>query len=90
MTVKLLTEHHLEFLSLKGGCSGSSESTHVKVPHCWKLHALAQSASFFTDFQNQINDITSYIDASNVYGSSDEESAELRSFTGGNYKENLT
>ena len=30
MTVKLLTEHHLEFLSLKGGCTDSSESTHVK------------------------------------------------------------
>ena len=42
MVVKLLTEHHLEFLSLKGGCSGSSESTHVKMPHCWKSHALAQ------------------------------------------------
>ena len=27
MTVKLLTEHHLEFLSLKGGCAGWSEST---------------------------------------------------------------
>ena len=24
MSVKLLTEHHLEFLSLKGGCTGSS------------------------------------------------------------------
>ena len=41
MIVKLLTEHHLEFLSLKGGCTGSSESTHVKMPHCWKSHALA-------------------------------------------------
>ena len=30
MIVKLLTEHHLEFLSLKGGCRGLSESTHVK------------------------------------------------------------
>ena len=30
MIVKLLTEHHLEFLSLKGGCSGSSESMLVK------------------------------------------------------------
>ena len=29
MGVKLLTEHHLEFLSLKVGCSGSSESTLV-------------------------------------------------------------
>ena len=36
MSVKLLTEHHLEFLSLKGGCTGSSESTLVKMPHCWK------------------------------------------------------
>ena len=41
MSVKLLTEHHLEFLRLKGGCRGSSESTHVKMPHCWKSHALA-------------------------------------------------
>ena len=42
MTVKLLTEHHLEFLRLKGGCTGSSESTHVKLPHCWKSHVTAQ------------------------------------------------
>ena len=41
MIVKLLTEHHLEFLSLKGGCRGSSESTHVKMSNCWKSHALA-------------------------------------------------
>ena len=40
MIVKLLTEHHLEFLSLTGGCTGSSETTHVKM-HCWKSHALA-------------------------------------------------
>ena len=42
MSVKLLTEHHLEFLSLKEGCTGSSESTHVEMPHCWKSHPLAQ------------------------------------------------
>ena len=41
MIVKLLTEHHLEFLSLKGGCRGSSESTHVKMSNCSKSHALA-------------------------------------------------
>ena len=29
MVVKLLTEHHLEYLSLTGGCTGSSESTLV-------------------------------------------------------------
>ena len=42
MSVKLLTEHHLEILSLKGGCIGSSESTLVKRPHCWKSHVRAQ------------------------------------------------
>ena len=42
MIVKLLTEHHLEFLSLKGGCRGSSQSTHVKMLHCWKSHVVAQ------------------------------------------------
>ena len=42
MIVKLLTENHLEFLSLKGGCKGSSESTQIKMPHCLKFHALAQ------------------------------------------------
>ena len=30
-TCSPLTEHHLEFLSLKGGCRGSSESTLVKL-----------------------------------------------------------
>ena len=41
MTLKLLTEHHLEFLSLKGSCTGVSESTLVKMPHCWKSFAAA-------------------------------------------------
>ena len=34
MSVMLLTEYHLEFVSLKGGCTGSSESALVKMPHC--------------------------------------------------------
>ena len=42
MIVKLLTEHHLEFLSLTLGSRGSSESTHVKMSNCWKSHVLAQ------------------------------------------------
>ena len=42
MTVKLLTDHHLKFLSLKGGCTGLYESTLVKMPHCWKSHVTAQ------------------------------------------------
>ena len=41
MIFKLLTEHHLAFLSLKVGCRGSSKSTHVKMPHCWKFHVMA-------------------------------------------------
>ena len=54
MIVKLPTEHHLEFLSLKGGCRGSSEFTHVKMPHCWKSHALAQLSFQPSEFTLQI------------------------------------
>ena len=36
-----LTQQHLEFLSWKGGYTGSSESTLVKMPHCWKSHVTA-------------------------------------------------
>ena len=41
MSAKLLTEHYLVLISSKVGCIGSSESTLVKMPHCWKSHALA-------------------------------------------------
>ena len=49
MNVKLLTEHRLEFLSLTGGGTGSSEFTRVgsseftrvNLPHCWKSHVMA-------------------------------------------------
>ena len=49
MSVKLLTEHILEFLSLKGGCTGSSESIHTKMPHCWKSHVAAQIYMYIFD-----------------------------------------
>ena len=42
LSLRLLTEHHLEFLSLKGDCTGWSESTLVKMPYCWKSHVAAQ------------------------------------------------
>ena len=42
MSVKLLTEHDLEFLRLTGHCTGSYESTLVKMPHCLKSHVTAQ------------------------------------------------
>ena len=51
MSVKLLTEHYLKFLSLKGDCTCSSESTLDKMPHCWKSHAMANlSKTFFCQF----------------------------------------
>ena len=48
MTVKRLNEHTLEFLSFKGGCTGWSESTLVKLPYCWKSHAMADISIFQT------------------------------------------
>ena len=42
MSVRLLTEHHLEFRSLKEGCTGSSESIHVKMPHSKNSRVTAQ------------------------------------------------
>ena len=41
MNIKLLNEHNLEFLSLKEGYIGSSESIHFKMPQCWKSHVAA-------------------------------------------------
>ena len=49
MTVKLLTGHHLEFLSLTRDRIGSSVSILVKMPHCWKSHVAAH-ISFYRDF----------------------------------------
>ena len=50
MNDKLLTEHQLKFLRLKGGCTLSSESTLVKMPHCGKSNVAAQ---FFCLFQRR-------------------------------------
>ena len=51
MIVKLLTVHHLEFLSLKEGCRGLPESTLVKMSNCWKSqpkHILSYQGLRFT------------------------------------------
>ena len=48
MNVKLLTKHHLEILSLKGDCTGSSRSTLVKMPHSWKSRVTAHEGNPFT------------------------------------------
>ena len=46
MTLRPLTEHHLEFLWLIGGCTGSSEYTLVKLPHYWISHVAAHFLRF--------------------------------------------
>ena len=51
MSVKLLTEHHLEFLSLKGGCSGSYESTLVKC------HIVGNHMSWLNEKSLSLEDI---------------------------------
>ena len=61
MIVKLLTEHHLEFLCLKGGCRGSSESTLVKMSYCWKSHAAALMIMiYFSAGQMQVPTFSTY------------------------------
>ena len=59
MIVKLLTAYHLEFLSLKECCRGSSESTHVKMSNCWTSHATAHY------FQSQISGLV-YLEITRV------------------------
>ena len=44
MSVMLLPEYQLDLLSSKGGCTGLSESTLVKIPHCWKSHVAVHMA----------------------------------------------
>ena len=60
MSVKLLTEHHLEFLRIKGGCTGSSKSTFVKMLHCLKSHATAQMCvvHFNARVQNLLQEVS--------------------------------
>ena len=36
MSIKLLIGHHLEFLIITRGSTGSSESIYVKIKHCWE------------------------------------------------------
>ena len=46
---KLLTEQHLEFICLTEGCTGSSGSIHVKMPHCWNHMSRLNYSYVFTD-----------------------------------------
>ena len=42
ISVQLLTDYHLEFLSFTGGCACLSDSTLVKMPHCWKSRVVSR------------------------------------------------
>ena len=52
-TIRPLTKHHLESISLKGGCTDWSESTLVNIPPCWKSHVAAQSCFLKKKFSLQ-------------------------------------
>ena len=54
MTLRLLTEHHLVFLSLKRGCIGLSASTLVKKPHCWKLYVAAHMVLYHSKILDSV------------------------------------
>ena len=47
MSAYLLSERHLEFLSLTVACTCSCESTQVNMQHCWKSHVPAQIPFFY-------------------------------------------
>ena len=66
MIVKLLIEHHLEFLSLIAGCRGSSESTHVKMPYGWKSHALAHLIYTCTFEQRSLLTLTTIVEEASI------------------------
>ena len=53
MTFKLLTKQYFEFLSFNGSSTGSSESTLVKMPHCWKSRVAAQLSYDFLYHKNK-------------------------------------
>ena len=63
MTFKLLTEHDLEIRSLKGGCTDLSESTLVKMPHCWKSNIAAHFLSriMVAWFECQFNEVINFL-----------------------------
>ena len=60
VTIKLLTEHHLEFLRLKEGCTGLSESKLVEMPLATLLEITCRGSYYFIKMQmslgnNKIN-----------------------------------
>ena len=76
MTVELLTKHPLEFLSLKGGCTGLSESILVKMPHFWTSCVVAHLFSVFLEgilTTPQLHYMVRCVNTGEVYGTATEE-----------------
>ena len=84
MSVKPLTEHHLEFVSLKGGCTGSFESTLVKMPHSWKSHAgahfLLQEVKSLEEARTLL--ISQKVDIQNKIDEMEEKVRKVHNFSG--------
>ena len=65
MTVMLMTEHHLECVSLKGGCTASSDYTLVKMPNLFEItfHRLIMSEvhyGYYLVVQNNTDGYSTY------------------------------
>ena len=76
MTVILLTEHHLKFLSSKDGCTGSSESALIKMPHCRKSDV---TAHMFTGNDEILSDVPGIIHLSPKFGNKIAEEQPVKS-----------
>ena len=73
MSVKLLIEHNLEFLSLKGDNRGLSESTLVKMPHCWKSHVMAHLSLLISWSRGQYHHIYTVKPVLSCYSKEDQK-----------------
>ena len=60
------------FLSLKGGCTVSSESTLVKMPHCWKSDVAAK-LYFILIFQLEESSISRHLGERKIRVAEDDE-----------------
>ena len=78
MIAKLLSEYHSEFLSLKGGCRGSSESTLVKMSNCLKSHATAQLSHLNLTEENMVK---CYLSLKAIFKQTQQYSKEVYFFT---------
>ena len=74
----------MEFVSLKGGCTGSFESTLVKMPHCWKsrvmAHFLLQEVKSLEEARTLL--ISQKVDIQNKIDEMEEKVRKVHNFSG--------